>query len=78
MMIEHLLDKSLSPFDVCIVPIGGNKNPAVDVEAVRIQNRLEDRGLEVLLDDRNLGPGPRFTDMDLIGIDSDCRQCKDP
>ena len=34
MMIEHLLDKSLSPFDVCIVPIGGNKNPAVDVEAV--------------------------------------------
>ena len=60
--------RSLSPFDVCIVPIGGNKNPAVDVEAVRIQNKLEDRGLEVLLDDRNLGPGPRFADMDLIGI----------
>jgi Prolyl-tRNA synthetase len=59
---------SLSPFDVCIVPIGGNKNPIVDQEAINIKETLEARGLEVLLDDRNLGPGPRFADMDLIGI----------
>jgi prolyl-tRNA synthetase len=59
---------SLAPFDVCIVPIGGNKNPAVDEEALRIQSELQDRGLDVLLDDRHLGPGPRFADMDLIGI----------
>jgi len=59
---------SLAPFDVCIVPIGGNKNPAVDEEALRIRSELQDRGLDVLLDDRHLGPGPRFADMDLIGI----------
>ena len=59
---------SLAPFDICIVPIGGNKNPSVDTEALRIQRELQDRGLDVLLDDRNMGPGPRFADMDLIGI----------
>ena len=53
---------------MCIVPIGGNKNPAVDEEALRIQSELQERGLDVLLDDRHLGPGPRFADMDLIGI----------
>ena len=58
----------LAPCDGCIVPIGGNKNPAVDEEAWRIQSELQDRGLDVLLDDRHLGPGPRFADMDLIGI----------
>ena len=50
------------------MPIGGIKNPSVDTEALRIQQELQDRGLDVLLDDRNMGPGPRFADMDLIGI----------
>ncbi|CAI8295466.1 MAG: Proline--tRNA ligase [Gammaproteobacteria bacterium] len=59
---------SLAPYHVCIVPIGGNKNPAVDEQALRIQQELQSRGLDVLLDDRNMGPGPRFADMDLIGI----------
>jgi prolyl-tRNA synthetase len=59
---------SLAPFHVCIVPIGGNKNPQVDEEALRIQRDLKNGGLDVLLDDRNMGPGPRFADMDLIGI----------
>ncbi|MGB1046734.1 MAG: His/Gly/Thr/Pro-type tRNA ligase C-terminal domain-containing protein, partial [Litorivicinaceae bacterium] len=49
-------------------PIGGNKNPAVDEQALRIQSELQAKGLDVLLDDRNMGPGPRFADMDLIGI----------
>ena len=60
--------KSLAPFDVCIVPIGGNKNPEVDHQAETIKAALEAAGHEVLLDDRNLGPGVRFADMDLIGI----------
>ncbi len=59
---------SLAPYDVCIVPIGSNKNPAVDEQALRIQKELQSHGLDVLLDDRNMGPGPRFADMDLIGI----------
>jgi prolyl-tRNA synthetase len=60
--------KSLAPFDLCIVPIGGNKNPEVDAEALKLKADLEAEGFEVLLDDRNLGPGVRFADMDLIGI----------
>lgn len=60
--------KSLAPFDLCIVPIGGNKNPEVDAEALKLKTDLEAEGFEVLLDDRNLGPGVRFADMDLIGI----------
>ena len=59
---------ALAPFDVCIVPIGSKKNPAVDEEALQIQSELQEKGLDVLLDDRNMGPGPRFADMDLIGI----------
>ena len=59
---------SLAPFDLCIVPIGGNKNPEVDTRALELKQALEAHGLEVLLDDRNLGPGARFADMDLIGI----------
>jgi prolyl-tRNA synthetase len=59
---------ALAPFDLCIVPIGGNKHPAVDDEALAIKTAFEARGLQVLLDDRPLGPGPRFADMDLIGI----------
>lgn len=60
--------RSLAPFDLCIVPIGGNKHPEVDAEALRLKTALEAEGFEVLLDDRNLGPGVRFADMDLIGI----------
>ena len=59
---------ALAPFDVCIVPIGSKKNPAVDDEALQIQSKLREKGLDVLLDDRNMGPGARFADMDLIGI----------
>ena len=60
--------QSLAPFDLCIVPIGGNKDPEVDSQALKLKTDLEAEGFEVLLDDRNLGPGARFADMDLIGI----------
>lgn len=59
---------SLAPFDVCIVPIGANKSPEVTTASEALMARLEALGFSVLLDDRNLGPGPRFADMDLIGI----------
>lgn len=59
---------SLAPFDVCIVPIGANKSPEVITASESLMTRLEAAGFSVLLDDRNLGPGPRFADMDLIGI----------
>jgi prolyl-tRNA synthetase len=36
--------------------------------AVRFERELEDRGIEVLMDDRNVSPGVKFKDADLIGI----------
>lgn len=59
---------SLAPFNVCIVPIGANKNKDVDLESDRIAKELEAQDVEVLLDDRKLTAGQRFADMDLIGI----------
>ena len=59
---------SIAPFQVCIITIGSNKNPEVDIEAARIKQDIESKGLEVLLDDRILSAGGRFADMDLIGI----------
>ena len=59
---------SLAPFDVCIVPIGANKSTEVTTASDALIARLEALGFSVLIDDRNLGPGPRFADMDLIGI----------
>ena len=59
---------SIAPFDACIVPIGGKKDPAVTAKAEALYQALQARGVDVLLDDRDMGPGPRFADMDLIGI----------
>jgi prolyl-tRNA synthetase len=34
----------------------------------RVYSELSDRGIEVLLDDRELRPGVKFKDADLLGI----------
>ena len=59
---------AIAPYQVCIVPIGGKKDPAVNDTADRLYEQLQAQGIEVLLDDRDMGPGPRFADMDLLGI----------
>ena len=59
---------AIAPYQVCIVPIGGKKDPAVNDTAEALYQSLKDQGVEVLLDDRDMGPGPRFADMDLLGI----------
>ena len=60
--------ESIAPFDACIVPIGAKKDPAVTEKAEALYEAMKAQGLDVLLDDRDMGPGPRFADMDLIGI----------
>ena len=59
---------NIAPFDVCIVPIGMNKSEAVASAANDLYTRLDDAGVEVLLDDRNERVGVMFADMELIGI----------
>lgn len=56
---------SISPFDVHIVEVDPGK---VRDQANRIYTELLNRRVDVLWDDRNVSPGIKFYDADLIGI----------
>jgi prolyl-tRNA synthetase len=62
---EHgiIWPESIAPYDVHVVVIAGLEDQGL--EAARA---YEERGLTVLLDDRDLRPGEKFADADLIGI----------
>lgn len=57
---------TVAPFQVVIVPVryDGEMKEVSD----KIYEELENKGIEVLLDDRNERPGVKFKDFDLIGI----------
>lgn len=58
----------LAPFDVALVAIDYDSNPDVKKHTDEICAALEEKGLSVLLDDRDERPGVKFKDMDLIGL----------
>jgi prolyl-tRNA synthetase len=58
----------IAPFQVCIVPMGYGKNPAVRAAVDKLYDELTVAGVDVLLDDRDERAGVLFADMDLIGI----------
>lgn len=73
-VIEQCHDKdgvrwpiSVSPYQVLITPLGGAGTETMKL-AEQIYQQLSDRGIEVLLDDRDDRPGVKFKDADLIGI----------
>jgi prolyl-tRNA synthetase len=57
---------SIAPFHLHLLPIkyGGKTKEICD----ELYRQLSDEGFEVLLDDRDLRPGVKFKDADLIGI----------
>ncbi|WP_041611257.1 proline--tRNA ligase [Treponema primitia] len=57
---------TLAPFHVIIIPI--KYDGAVKAVTDQIVAELEQKGIEILLDDRNERPGVKFNDADLIGI----------
>lgn len=57
-----MFPKSVSPFDVSLISLGKNE------QAQGIHDLLEERGIEVLYDDREVGAGEKFAASDLIGI----------
>jgi prolyl-tRNA synthetase len=59
---------AIAPFGACIVPIGYHKNQTVRSAADQLYGKLQDAGVDVLLEDREERPGVLFADMDLIGI----------
>jgi prolyl-tRNA synthetase len=59
--------KALTPFHAIVTPL--NLNDDVTVNAMeRVYADLTKAGFEVLLDDRDLRPGPKFKDAELIGV----------
>jgi len=58
----------MAPWRVAICPINATQNVQVREEAAKLYDDLVARGIEVLLDDRGLRPGPMFADIELIGI----------
>ena len=57
---------AIAPFDAHMVVIGADGDPQLGV-ADQIESELESAGLAVLVDDRDIGPGARFADAELIG-----------
>jgi prolyl-tRNA synthetase len=58
----------LAPFDVVLVPINMHRSDTVREAAEALYKELTDAGLEVLFDDRDVRPGVKFADAELIGI----------
>jgi prolyl-tRNA synthetase len=56
--------QAIAPFDVWVVPIGDEAKEA----ATALEADLRGVGLEVMVDDRDLSPGVRFADADLVGV----------
>lgn len=59
---------ALAPFQLAIVPLNMQKSETVAACAEQLYSELRQRGIDVLLDDRNERPGVKFADMELIGI----------
>jgi prolyl-tRNA synthetase len=58
----------MAPWQVAICVIGGKNSERAREAAEKLYAQLTGRGVDVLLDDRGLRPGPMFADMELIGI----------
>ncbi len=51
-----------------LLALGADRSPQVADAAGRLYDRLVDAGVEVLFDDREVSPGVKFADADLLGI----------
>ncbi|MDE2148365.1 MAG: proline--tRNA ligase [Gammaproteobacteria bacterium] len=60
--------EAIAPFSVIVCPIGAGQSTAVAEAAQNLYDELAAAGVETLLDDRGLRPGPMFADADLIGV----------
>ncbi|WP_110709130.1 proline--tRNA ligase [Salinicola sp. CR57] len=59
---------AIAPFQLAIVPMNAHKSDRVRDTADRLYQELTAAGIDVLLDDRDLRPGVKFADQELMGI----------
>ncbi len=60
--------KAIAPYEVVICPMGWNKSETVRNAAETLYHALEEAGVEVMLDDRDIRPGVMFAEWELIGV----------
>lgn len=58
--------ENIAPFQVYLAPVGRDESVTEHTEVV--YKGLTDAGIEVLYDDRDVRPGEKFADADLMGI----------
>jgi prolyl-tRNA synthetase len=59
---------SVAPYTVCITPLTVSPESPVMKLAEQIYSQLTERGVDVILDDRNERPGVKFKDSELVGF----------
>jgi prolyl-tRNA synthetase len=59
--------ENVAPFDVHILVLNTKDQESLNV-GFDIYKKLKEKGLDVLLDERDESPGAKFKDADLIGI----------
>jgi prolyl-tRNA synthetase len=59
---------ALAPFDVVLIPINMHRSDTLREAAEALYAELGQMGLSVLFDDRDVRPGVKFADAELIGI----------
>jgi prolyl-tRNA synthetase len=59
--------RAIAPWDVEIVALGKPDTPEREA-AEQLFAELSDAGLDVLIDDRDAGPGEKFADAELLGV----------
>jgi prolyl-tRNA synthetase len=62
--------EAISPYGVHLIALPGRGEGAGDVIAAaeRIYGELQDAAVDVLFDDREVSPGVKFADADLLGM----------
>ena len=62
-----LLPRAIAPYEIYLAGLNLN-DPDIAYKAEMIYEALQDAGYEVLFDDRDIPPGVKFKDADLLGI----------
>lgn len=60
--------EAIAPFTVAIVPMNAHRSERVREASEALHQQLTAAGFDVLLDDRDLRPGNKFADLELMGI----------
>jgi prolyl-tRNA synthetase len=58
----------LAPYSVLLMSLGAQTDPEVQKTADLIYSAFKKAGVDILYDDRDLSPGVKFKDADLVGI----------